>query len=128
MSDRSVEQGSGPRLPAAASAVPVRGRLLRADALGAASCATCVAACCRLTVVLEPGDAIPVQLTARGPAGLPVMAKDPSGWCVALDRHGRCGIYAGRPQACRRFAENGPYCRAVRIEHAAHAAAMVERL
>jgi hypothetical protein len=28
----------------------------------------------------------------------------------------RCSLYAERPQGCRRFVMNGPYCRAVRAD------------
>lgn len=93
--------------PAAAVAVPTD--------KPAANCATCRALCCRLTVVLTPGDAVPPALTATLASGLPVMARGEDGWCVAVDRvHMRCSIYAQRPSACRRFAMNGPYCRSVR--------------
>jgi len=110
MSNQIVEQGGW---------VQLRDPPPRAGAGATATCASCVAVCCRLTVVLEPGDAVPACLTSTGPQGLRVMAKGPTGKCVALEADGMtCGIYAMRPQACRRFAENGPYCRALRAEHA----------
>lgn len=78
-------------------------------------CSRCEALCCRLTVVLQPGDVVADHLSTRTDAGLPVMARGADGWCVALDaEHMRCSIYATRPQACRRFAMSGPYCLAVR--------------
>lgn len=81
-------------------------------------CGRCDAVCCRLTVVLQPGDAIPPHLTTRTDAGLPVMARDAEGWCVAVDpAHMRCSIYETRPQVCRRFAMAGPYCREVRKDY-----------
>ena len=82
-------------------------------------CSNCDAVCCRLTVVLLPGDDIPVHLTTVSDAGLDVMARDEEGWCVALDpaTH-RCSIYETRPHICRKFAMAGPYCREVRDEYA----------
>jgi Fe-S-cluster containining protein len=42
------------------------------------------------------------------------MKHGEDGWCVALDRtHMNCGIYEMRPAVCRRFAMNGPYCKAI---------------
>ncbi len=82
-------------------------------------CARCDAVCCRLTVVLQPEDRIPLHLTARTDAGLHVMARDEEGWCVAVDAaHMRCSIYGSRPQVCRRFAMAGPYCREIRKDYA----------
>ena len=86
-------------------------------AVHAANCAHCDAVCCRLTVVLAPQDAIPARFTATIAGGIAVMARDADGWCTALDRRRmRCSIYAQLPQACRRFAMDGPYCRAVRAD------------
>lgn len=83
----------------------------------AADCTRCDAVCCRLTVVLAPADAIPAHLRATSARGIAVMARDPDGWCAALDRSRmRCAIYTGRPQVCRKFAMDGPYCRAVRAD------------
>lgn len=88
-----------------------------------AHCTRCDAVCCRLTVVLQPDDAVPVHLTTRLDSGLHVMARDEEGWCVALDgARMNCGIYESRPSVCRRFAMNGPYCRVVRDEYADHRA------
>ena len=84
-----------------------------------ASCNACDAVCCRLTVVLQPDDNVPRHLTARTPEGLEMMARDEEGWCVAVDASRMCcSIYATRPGVCRRFAESGPYCQAVRADHA----------
>lgn len=81
-------------------------------------CDTCTGLCCRLTVVLTPGDeAVPAGLVETDAAGLRVMARGANGYCVALkDR--MCGIYEQRPQACRRFLMAGPYCRAIREDEA----------
>ena len=83
------------------------------------ACARCAAVCCRLTAILQPDDDVPVHLTALMPNGDRAMTHDGDGWCVALD-HARmnCGIYAQqRPQVCRRFVMDGPYCRAVRVDY-----------
>lgn len=75
-------------------------------------CSDCEAVCCRLTVVLMPGDAPPEWLVAHDEFGPDTMAKGEDGWCVALDRDtNRCSIYSQRPQICRKFAMGGPYCR-----------------
>lgn len=88
----------------------------------AAHCDTCTGLCCRLTVVLTPGDeAVPAEMVATAAGGLRSMAHRADGFCVALADDGRCGIYELRPQACRRFLMAGPYCRAIR-EDAARAA------
>jgi uncharacterized protein len=86
---------------------------------GAAHCSTCDAVCCRLIVVLEPGDNVPADLTTHLAEGPRVMAHHEDGWCVAMDRtHMNCGIYENRPAACRRFFMGGPYCKAVRSDYA----------
>lgn len=83
-----------------------------------ADCMHCDAVCCRLTVVLQPEDDIPLRYTDYTDAGLQVMARDEEGWCVAIDA-GRmcCSIYDSRPQICRKFAMGGPYCREVRADY-----------
>ena len=87
-----------------------------------ADCTRCDAVCCRLTVVLEPEDRVPSHLTTFLPAGPRVMARDEDGWCVALDGSKmNCGIYESRPDVCRRFVMDGPYCRSVRDEYNAQA-------
>ena len=94
------------------------------DSLPPVSCGDCTGLCCRLTVVLGPGDErVPESRVFLQPDGLRVMARDERGVCASLgaDRQ-RCTIYADRPQACRRFTMGGPYCRAIR-EDAERAAA-----
>ncbi|GHA79199.1 YkgJ family cysteine cluster protein [Cognatilysobacter bugurensis] len=84
-------------------------------------CSACDAVCCRLTVVLLPGDRVPEHLTELTDEGLPVMARDEDGWCVAIDSARMCcSIYETRPAICRKFAMGGPYCREVREEYATH--------
>ena len=86
----------------------------------AVHCSACDAVCCRLTVVLLPGDDVPERFTAWTDEGLHVMARDEDGWCVALDGARLCcSIYDSRPAICRKFAMGGPYCRAVRADYAA---------
>lgn len=85
------------------------------------ACSACDAVCCRLTVVLLPGDSVPGHLTARTREGLHVMDRDDDGWCVAIDAARMCcSIYDTRPAICRRFAMGGPYCVDVRAEYASH--------
>lgn len=80
-------------------------------------CARCDAVCCRLTVVLQPEDRVPGYLTEERDR-LRVMARDEEGWCVAVDAaHMRCSIYETRPQVCRRFRMDGPYCHEVRGDY-----------
>jgi Fe-S-cluster containining protein len=76
------------------------------------SCGKCDAVCCRLTVVLVPGDIVPDQFVEHGPKGIDTMARGADGWCAALDHeHMCCGIYEQRPAICRKFAMGGGYCR-----------------
>ncbi len=76
------------------------------------SCDHCDAVCCRLTVLVMPEDKVPRNLVVFDDHGIAIMARGEEGWCVALD-HQRmcCGIYELRPEACRRFAMGGGYCR-----------------
>lgn len=83
-----------------------------------ASCGSCDAVCCRLTVVLQETDRVPSHLTTYTDAGLHVMARDEEGWCVAIDAARMCcSVYETRPDVCRRFVMAGPYCREVRAEY-----------
>ena len=85
--------------------------------MSAVSCSQCEAVCCRLTVVVMPDDDVPRHFIARDAAGMEVMARGADGWCAALDRSlMRCGIYARRPDVCRRFVMGAGYCRSVRAE------------
>lgn len=74
-------------------------------------CSSCDAVCCRLTVVLMPGDDVPEWMIATDMRGPATMAKAADGWCVAMDRDSKCcSIYLERPEICRKFAMGGPYC------------------
>ena len=74
-------------------------------------CSDCAAVCCRLDVLLLPGDSVPAWLTDRDEHGMELMAKADDGWCVALDRTSmRCTIYARRPFICGDFAMGGASC------------------
>ena len=79
-------------------------------------CDACEALCCRLIVSVFAEDRIAAHLTEQLPTGGTVMRRDADGWCVALDAHMRCGIYASRPGICRRFVMGGGACREVRAQ------------
>jgi Fe-S-cluster containining protein len=77
-------------------------------------------------VVVAPEDRIPAHLLEERD-GLTVMARDEEGWCVALDGARMCcSIYNSRPDVCRRFVMDGPYCRSVRDEYSARRAIGIE--
>ncbi|MET0549100.1 MAG: YkgJ family cysteine cluster protein [Xanthomonas sp.] len=91
---------------------------MRDTATPAIACDRCDAICCRLTVLVMPGDQVPEHLTEYTREGLHVMARDEDGWCVAVDGARMCcSIYAQRPAICRKFAMAGPYCREIRRTH-----------
>lgn len=76
------------------------------------SCGACEAVCCRLTVLLMPGDRVPRWLTIEDEHGMEQMAQGEDGWCVALDRDSlRCTIYEVRPDVCRTYDMGGSLCR-----------------
>jgi len=75
-------------------------------------CSSCEAACCRLTVVLLPGDRVPAWLIARDEHGMETLAKGEDGWCAAVDPNTfACTIYEDRPAICRKYAMGSPSCR-----------------
>ncbi|MDQ3288804.1 MAG: YkgJ family cysteine cluster protein [Pseudomonadota bacterium] len=80
------------------------------------TCDACEAVCCRLTVVLLPGDeAVPERYVTEDSRGMSVMAHGEDGWCAALDLDTmRCSIYELRPGICRKFTMGSPFCRAER--------------
>lgn len=80
------------------------------------SCDACEAVCCRLTVVLLPGDErVPEQFVAADERGMRVMAHGEDGWCAALDLDTmRCSIYELRPGICRKFTMGSEFCRSER--------------
>jgi len=74
-------------------------------------CARCDAVCCRLPVLLQPGDRVPARYIDIDRHGMEVMAKDEDGWCAAIDPlHLRCSIYQDRPAICRQFEMGGAGC------------------
>ncbi len=79
-------------------------------------CDECEAICCRLTVVLLPGDErVPEQFVTADERGMRVMAHGEDGWCTALDLDTmRCSIYELRPGICRKFTMGSEFCRAER--------------
>ena len=81
-------------------------------------CDRCDAVCCRLTVVLMPGDDVPPRFTTYNDYGVAVMDRDEEGWCVAIDQARMCcSIYEQRPAICRKFPMAGPGCREVRADY-----------
>lgn len=81
----------------------------------AISCGRCEAVCCRLKVVLLPGDVVPAWLLDHDEAGMPVLAKNEEGWCAAIDPERLCcTIYEQRPTICRDFEMGSADCRAER--------------
>ncbi|MFX6035975.1 YkgJ family cysteine cluster protein, partial [Acinetobacter baumannii] len=71
-------------------------------------CRRCDAVCCRLPVLLQPGDHVPGQFLSRDTHGRAVMARNEEGWCAAIDPyHLRCTIYSQRPAICRQFSMGG---------------------
>jgi hypothetical protein len=82
-----------------------------ADSGGRVSCATCVAACCRLEVWCLTDTGVPGHLTRVDPAGGTLMHRLDDGWCAALDRDTLlCRIYAQRPLVCRELEVGSPEC------------------
>ena len=76
------------------------------------SCSRCDAVCCRLTVVLLPGDIVAEHLIEHGPNGVDTLLRAEDGWCVAMDREKMCcSIYEQRPLICRKFTMGSGYCR-----------------
>lgn len=71
-------------------------------------------------MVLQPGDRVPPHLTSEL-HGQRVMARDPEGWCLAVDGARMCcSIYPTRPQVCRQLPMAGPECRQLRKAYAGH--------
>jgi len=82
-------------------------------------CEHCAAVCCRMTVLLLPGDAPPARYIAEDRHGMMAMAKADDGWCAALDRQNMCcSIYPQRPTICREFAMGGEDCQTTRTDWA----------
>lgn len=88
------------------------------------SCSHCDAVCCRLTVVLQPDEAVPAHFVDHDDRGVRVMARGDDGWCSALDRERMCcSIYEQRPSICRKFAMGSAYCRDERAKYTAEMSA-----
>jgi Fe-S-cluster containining protein len=104
-------------MPAAPPRDPVRGDIA-VSASAAPLCSRCDAVCCRLTVVVLPGDQVPRHLVVRDAHGVEVMARNEEGWCAAVDPLQLCcSIYEQRPSICRKFAMGGPYCLDIRATY-----------
>lgn len=119
---------SAPRTPAALPQPGFDTSDLDQDIDPTVQCSDCEAICCRLTVVLLPGDErVPEQYTTYDSHGLQMMARGEDGWCVALDLNTmRCSIYEQRPGICRKFAMGSAFCRAERDEWKGLEAALEE--
>ncbi len=82
------------------------------------TCGACDAVCCRLTVIVMPGDDVPCQFVERDEHGLEVMARNEEGWCRAIDPlRLNCTIYSRRPAVCRDFAMGSRACRSERADY-----------
>ncbi len=80
------------------------------------NCTSCVAVCCRLTVVLMPEDDVPHWLIHNDERGLRTLLKGADGRCAAVDPVSfGCTIYEDRPGICRKFTMGGPSCREERL-------------
>lgn len=86
-------------------------RLYPASADTTITCAACEACCCKLPVVLLPGDDVPDHLIEYHQWSPAMMHRLQDGWCAALNRDTLlCTIYQRRPAICREFAMGGSDC------------------
>lgn len=75
------------------------------------TCATCLACCCRLEVMLIDDPDVPERFIAVDDWGGRTMARLDDGWCAALNRDTLlCSIYPVRPLICREFATGSDDC------------------
>src|SRR5690606_483173 len=82
------------------------------------TCATCLACCCRLEVMLVTDTGVPDRYIDTDAWGGQVMARLDDGWCAALDRQTLlCTIYDQRPLICREFEMGESECISERKEH-----------
>jgi Fe-S-cluster containining protein len=82
------------------------------------TCATCLACCCRLEVMLVTDTGVPDRYIDIDEWGGQVMARLDDGWCAALDRNTlMCKIYEQRPLICREFAMGESECIAERKQY-----------
>jgi Fe-S-cluster containining protein len=82
------------------------------------TCATCLACCCRLEVMLVTDTGVPDRYIDIDAWGGQVMARLDDGWCAALDRNTfMCKIYDQRPLICREYEEGESDCLAERKEY-----------
>lgn len=84
----------------------------------AKTCATCLACCCRLEVMLVTDTGVPDRFIDIDEWGGQVMARLDDGWCAALDRNTLlCKIYEQRPLICREFEMGESECITERKQH-----------
>lgn len=82
------------------------------------TCATCLACCCRLEVMLVTDTGVPDRYIDVDEWGGQVMARLDDGWCAALDRNTMmCKIYEQRPLICREFEMGESECISERKEY-----------
>lgn len=73
------------------------------------TCSNCLAACCRLEVMIISDTGVPERHIAVDKYGGETMLRLEDGRCSALDRDTQmCTIYENRPWICREF-EMGSY-------------------
>lgn len=76
-------------------------------------------------MVLQAGDRVPAHLTSLV-HGQRVMARDPEGWCLAVDGARMCcSIYSTRPRVCRQLTMAGAECRQLRNAYAGQTAGVI---
>jgi uncharacterized protein len=84
--------------------------------VGAITCATCRACCCKLEVILMGEDDPPGEFIATDRWGGQVMRRLEDGWCAAVDRNTMlCRIYERRPGVCRDFRMGASECLTERL-------------
>ncbi|SBS30611.1 Flagellin N-methylase [Marinomonas aquimarina] len=79
------------------------------------TCATCLACCCRLEVMIISDTGVPQEHIETNEWGSEVMKRLDDGWCSALNRDNlMCNIYENRPWICREFEMGSEECIAER--------------
>lgn len=88
-----------------------------AGSAAAITCASCQACCCRLEVLLQGEDDVPMEMVAHDRWGGWVMARLADGLCVALNRNTfLCSIYERRPTVCRDYQAGDYECLQERLQ------------
>ncbi|WP_026339216.1 YkgJ family cysteine cluster protein [Psychromonas ossibalaenae] len=75
------------------------------------TCASCLACCCKLEVMIISDTGVPEQYIKTDKWGGETMARLDDGWCAAVDRTTlMCTIYENRPWICREFEMSSHEC------------------